>query len=165
MPTASNRWCSLLPHAALYRADGLPRYSAWGCIFSSSHFIAARACSVCCIHRRRRQTIVHSAPSGSLLDPANCHRLAKGMWRLAQVAAIGKQRLVLDLSCRKRDGIYYVVTDRWQRFSELAVDAASLQVPAPAVKRTANVCCPFANRNRVEKHAAKAKACNDQTQL
>lgn len=37
------------------------------------------------------------------------------------VRAVGKQRLVLDLSCRKRDGTYYVVTDRWQKFSELAV--------------------------------------------
>ena len=39
---------------------------------------------------------------------------------------VGKQRLVLDLSCRKRDGKYYVVTDRWQRFSELVVDAETL---------------------------------------
>lgn len=39
---------------------------------------------------------------------------------------MGKQRLVLDLSCRKRDGKYYVVTDRWQRFSELVVDAETL---------------------------------------
>ncbi len=38
--------------------------------------------------------------------------------RLRQlVAAIGKQRLVLDLSCRKRDGEYFVVTDRWQKFT------------------------------------------------
>ncbi|MCD7980712.1 MAG: phosphoribosylformimino-5-aminoimidazole carboxamide ribotide isomerase [Clostridiales bacterium] len=29
----------------------------------------------------------------------------------------GKDRLVLDLSCRKRDGSYYIVTDRWQRFT------------------------------------------------
>ena len=39
---------------------------------------------------------------------------------------VGKQRLVLDLSCRKRDGKYYVVTDRWQRFSKLVVDAETL---------------------------------------
>ena len=36
-----------------------------------------------------------------------------------QVALVGKQRLVLDLSCRERDGRYWVVTDRWQRFSEV----------------------------------------------
>jgi len=38
--------------------------------------------------------------------------------RLQQlVATIGRQRLVLDLSCRRRDGEYFVVTDRWQKFS------------------------------------------------
>lgn len=35
------------------------------------------------------------------------------------VRAVGKERLVLDLSCRKRDGEYYVVTDRWQKFTDL----------------------------------------------
>ncbi|MCI8333706.1 MAG: phosphoribosylformimino-5-aminoimidazole carboxamide ribotide isomerase [Lachnospiraceae bacterium] len=35
--------------------------------------------------------------------------------------AVGKERLVLDLSCRKRDGIYYIVTDRWQNFTDVAV--------------------------------------------
>lgn len=35
---------------------------------------------------------------------------------------MGRQRLVLDLSCRKKDdGRYYVVTDRWQKFSDLAL--------------------------------------------
>ncbi len=44
-----------------------------------------------------------------------------------QVDTVGRERLVLDLSCRKRDdGRYYVVTDRWQRFSELVVDEDTL---------------------------------------
>lgn len=30
----------------------------------------------------------------------------------------GKERLVLDLSCRKRGDDYYIVTDRWQKFTE-----------------------------------------------
>lgn len=35
------------------------------------------------------------------------------------VHKVGKERLVLDLSCRKReDGEYYIVTDRWQKFTE-----------------------------------------------
>ena len=38
------------------------------------------------------------------------------------VALVGKQRLVLDLSCRRRpDGAYYVVTDRWQKFTDYRV--------------------------------------------
>ena len=49
--------------------------------------------------------------------------------RLASlVGAVGRERLVLDLSCRMRDdGKYYVVTDRWQRFSSLRLDPASLE--------------------------------------
>ena len=37
------------------------------------------------------------------------------------VATIGREHIVLDLSCRRRDGRYYVVTDRWQRFTELVI--------------------------------------------
>jgi phosphoribosylformimino-5-aminoimidazole carboxamide ribotide isomerase len=47
--------------------------------------------------------------------------------RLRQlVAAIGRDKLVLDLSCRKRDGQYFVVTDRWQKFTELAIGPGTL---------------------------------------
>ncbi len=34
------------------------------------------------------------------------------------VQSVGKERLVLDLSCRKRAGAYYIVTNRWQCFTE-----------------------------------------------
>ncbi|HCM91976.1 MAG TPA: phosphoribosylformimino-5-aminoimidazole carboxamide ribotide isomerase [Lachnospiraceae bacterium] len=30
---------------------------------------------------------------------------------------VGRDRLVLDLSCRKKDDGYYIVTDRWQKFT------------------------------------------------
>jgi len=43
------------------------------------------------------------------------------------VKLIGKEKLVLDLSCRKHDGKYFVVTDRWQKFTELEVNAETLQ--------------------------------------
>ncbi len=39
----------------------------------------------------------------------------------------GKDKLVLDLSCRQRDGSYYVVTDRWQNFTEEKVDKELLE--------------------------------------
>ncbi|OVA09993.1 Histidine biosynthesis [Macleaya cordata] len=42
------------------------------------------------------------------------------------VHVVGKQRLVLDLSCRKKDGKYAVVTDRWQKFSDVYVDEKTL---------------------------------------
>lgn len=42
------------------------------------------------------------------------------------VSLIGRKRLVLDLSCRIRDGRYWVVTDRWQKFTSLEVDRETL---------------------------------------
>lgn len=41
-------------------------------------------------------------------------------------AAVGKERLVLDLSCRKKDGFYYIVTDRWQKFTSVPVTKETL---------------------------------------
>ena len=40
---------------------------------------------------------------------------------------IGKERLVVDLSCRKRGDQYFVVTNRWQTFTSLEVSAETLQ--------------------------------------
>lgn len=54
------------------------------------------------------------------------------------VTTVGKERLVLDLSCRKSkdDEQYYVVTDRWQNFTSLRVDA-------PTLHRLAQYCDEF----------------------
>ena len=46
------------------------------------------------------------------LDSDRLHRLC---------SLTGKDRLVLDLSCRWKDDGYYVVTDRWQNFSRLRI--------------------------------------------
>jgi len=45
----------------------------------------------------------------------------------AMVAAVTRQQLVLDLSCRRRDDDYFVVTDRWQKFTELKINRATLE--------------------------------------
>lgn len=42
--------------------------------------------------------------------------------------AIGKERLVLDLSCKKRGGEYYIVTDRWQKFTDTALSEQTLDL-------------------------------------
>lgn len=39
---------------------------------------------------------------------------------------VGKEHIVLDLSCRKKDGRYYVVTDRWQTFTNVEVNSEVL---------------------------------------
>lgn len=47
--------------------------------------------------------------------------------RLRQLAqAIGQARLVLDLSCRQRGGEYFVVTDRWQKFTDVTLGPDTL---------------------------------------
>lgn len=33
--------------------------------------------------------------------------------------AVGARHVVLDVSCRKKDGKYYIVTDRWQKFTKV----------------------------------------------
>lgn len=35
------------------------------------------------------------------------------------VDKVGRSRIVLDLSCRKRNGKYFIVTDRWQKFTNI----------------------------------------------
>jgi len=47
--------------------------------------------------------------------------------RLKDLASlVGPDRLVLDLSCRKKGDAYYVVTDRWQKFTELIISPETL---------------------------------------
>ena len=72
-------------------------------------------------------------------------RLDEGALR-ELVGLVGRERLVLDLSCRRKkmeeksgsaassaavdasdDGPYFVVTDRWQKYSDLTVDARTLE--------------------------------------
>ena len=54
----------------------------------------------------------------------------------ALVAAIGQGRLVLDLSCRRRDKDYWVVTDRWKNFTEFKIEPQGLD-------RLAQFCAEF----------------------
>lgn len=51
------------------------------------------------------------------IDEIKLHKLVK---------AIGKEHIVIDLSCRKKDGIYYVVADRWQTYTNTIFNADTL---------------------------------------
>lgn len=47
--------------------------------------------------------------------------------RLEAIASrVGKERLVVDLSCKEKDGKYYVVTNQWRTFSDFEVNAAGI---------------------------------------
>ena len=39
---------------------------------------------------------------------------------------LGKDKIVVDLSCRKKEGKYVVVTNRWQRFSRMELNEENL---------------------------------------
>ena len=43
------------------------------------------------------------------------------------VSSVSKEHLVLDLSCRKKDGKYFIVTDRWQNFTDVVLTPETLQ--------------------------------------
>lgn len=50
------------------------------------------------------------------------------------IDAVGRKRLVLDLSCRRReDGKYIVVTDRWQKWTDLEI--------CPGILERLSGCC------------------------
>jgi phosphoribosylformimino-5-aminoimidazole carboxamide ribotide isomerase len=59
-------------------------------------------------------------------------------WRRLQelVAAVGRQRLVLDLSCRRRGDEYWIVTDRWQKFT-------AEKISPPLLESLARCCDEF----------------------
>lgn len=42
------------------------------------------------------------------------------------VQETGKENLVLDLSCRMKDGNYYIVTDRWQKYTDVVLNAKTM---------------------------------------
>lgn len=44
----------------------------------------------------------------------------------ALVKVLGRSRLVLDLSCRRRGDRYFVVTDRWQKFTDETISPETL---------------------------------------
>ncbi len=44
----------------------------------------------------------------------------------ALLKEVGKERLVLDLSVRSRDGRYFIVTDRWQKYTSVELTERTL---------------------------------------
>ena len=46
-------------------------------------------------------------------------------------SSVGSEHVVLDLSCRKKDDSYYIVTDRWQKFTEHKLEAGIFDDLAP----------------------------------
>lgn len=43
------------------------------------------------------------------------------------VSAVGKEHVVLDVSCRRKDTSYYIVTNRWQTFTDVCLTPEVLE--------------------------------------
>lgn len=43
------------------------------------------------------------------------------------ISKVGKERLVIDLSCRFRNNCYYVVTERWKNFTDFAITGDNIK--------------------------------------
>ena len=73
------------------------------CLFDASEFIEAGASHV---------IVTSYVFSDGKINYDNLDKL---------VNAVGKDRIVLDLSCRRKGDKFYIVTDRWQKFSDEVV--------------------------------------------
>lgn len=86
---------------------------------------------------------IHPGNASSYLDAGASHVIVTSyVFRNGQmdrenlrkmVQAVGKERLVLDLSCRRKGEDYYIVTDRWQKFTEVRL--------CPVVLDELSECC------------------------
>ncbi len=86
---------------------------------------------------------IHDANAALFLDAGASHVIVTSfVFRNGQISyenlermikAAGKENLVLDLSCRKKDGDYYIVTDRWQKFTDVKI--------TPEVLTELSSCC------------------------
>ena len=45
-------------------------------------------------------------------------------------AVVGREHLVLDVSCRRKEDDYYIVTDRWQKFTNVKISPSILDALA-----------------------------------
>lgn len=43
------------------------------------------------------------------------------------VSTIGREHLVLDLSCRRKDNNYYIMTDRWQKYTNVILTEVTMK--------------------------------------
>lgn len=105
------------PHYEATKRQALAALAAWPgalqvgggiCADNAAEFLAAGASHV---------IVTSYVFSGGQIDWSHLAALE---------AAVGREHLVLDLSCRRRGGQYFIVTDRWQTFTDTEVTAEHL---------------------------------------
>jgi phosphoribosylformimino-5-aminoimidazole carboxamide ribotide isomerase len=121
--------------AELYKRDGL--FGGHVIMLGAGNEIEARSALAAFPNGLQIGGGINSANARGWLDAGASHviitswvfREGRVDWeRLGElVEIIGKEKLVLDLSCRRRGEDYFVVTDRWRKFTELVVDEETLE--------------------------------------
>lgn len=89
------------------------------------------------IHTGNAQEYLEAGASQVIVTSYVFHDGRVDYERLEELSgAIGRQRLVLDLSCRRIEGQYRIVTDRWQKATQEVLTNSLLD-------RLADFCCEF----------------------
>lgn len=80
---------------------------------------------------------IHDGNAGEYLDAGASHVIVTSfVFREGHLdynnlermrSAVGKEHLVLDLSCRRRGDAYYIVTDRWQKFTDVELTEHAME--------------------------------------
>lgn len=80
---------------------------------------------------------IHDGNAGEYLDAGASHVIVTSfVFREGRLdynnlermrSAVGKEHLVLDLSCRRRGDAYYIVTDRWQKFTDVELTEHAME--------------------------------------
>lgn len=80
---------------------------------------------------------IHDGNAGEYLDAGASHVIVTSfVFREGRLdynnlermrSAVGKEHLVLDLSCRRRGDVYYIVTDRWQKFTDVELTEHAME--------------------------------------
>ena len=79
------------------------------------------------IHAENAKKYIDAGATHVIVTSYIFHDGKLDMERLTQlIQAVGKEHIVIDLSCRKRDGKWFVVTDKWTKFSDFEVNEQTI---------------------------------------
>lgn len=83
------------------------------------------------VHADNAEDYLHAGASHVIVTSWVFHE-GRIDWERLEVLGrrVGRDRLVLDLSCRLRGEKYFVVTDRWQKFTEVVLGQETMAVLA-----------------------------------
>lgn len=116
-------------HAILLNKRGTPEYQAdkvqaFGALRAFEGGIQAGGG----INAENAAEFIENGASHVIVTSAVFHGGKLDMDSLKELSRkVGKERLVLDLSVKSRDGRFYIVTDRWQKFTDVELNSRTME--------------------------------------